>query len=186
MWDSTSPGPRTWTKAGPAGCSSSGSSRRRRCTTPTIKAGKLRQRFDAIVLADQQPRSILEGNASRGVRPEYRGGIGDEGLEALKAFVAEGGTLVLLGNAARPGDPEVADPGAQPQERPDARPALRAGHDRPRAGGRRKPARLRPAGRHVRLLQQQPVLRRRGRLRVAAGRRSSRAIRTPTSWRRAG
>ncbi len=64
-----------------------------------IKAGKLRPRFDAIVLADQQPRSILEGNASRGVRPEYRGGLGDEGIEALKAFVAEGGTLVLLGNA---------------------------------------------------------------------------------------
>jgi hypothetical protein len=64
-----------------------------------IKAGKLRQQFDAIVLADQQPRSILEGNSARSVRPEYRGGLGDEGLEALKAFVAEGGTLVLLGSA---------------------------------------------------------------------------------------
>jgi glutamine amidotransferase-like uncharacterized protein len=33
------------------------------------------------------------------VRPEYRGGIGDEGVKALKAFVAQGGTLVMLGNA---------------------------------------------------------------------------------------
>jgi len=65
-----------------------------------IKTGKLRDQFDVIVFADQQPRSILEGNASRGVRPEYRGGIGDEGLNALKAFVASGGTLVMMGNAA--------------------------------------------------------------------------------------
>ncbi len=65
-----------------------------------VKAGKLRQQFDVIVLADQQPRSILEGNSSRGVRPDYRGGIGDEGLDALKAFVADGGTLVMMGNAA--------------------------------------------------------------------------------------
>jgi hypothetical protein len=65
-----------------------------------IKAGKLRDTYDVIVLADQQPRSILEGNASRGVRPEYRGGIGDDGLDALKAFVAAGGTLVMLGSSA--------------------------------------------------------------------------------------
>ena len=64
-----------------------------------VKAGKLRRQFDAIVLADQQARDILEGQSARSVRPEYRGGIGEEGLQALKAFVAEGGTLVLLGNA---------------------------------------------------------------------------------------
>ncbi len=64
-----------------------------------IKAGKLRQQFDAIILADQQPRDILDGSDSRGVRPEYRGGIGDDGLQALKAFVAEGGTLVMMGNS---------------------------------------------------------------------------------------
>jgi hypothetical protein len=64
-----------------------------------IVAGKLRQKFDVIVLADQQPRDILEGNTSRNVRPEYRGGIGEEGLQALKAFVADGGTLVMMGNS---------------------------------------------------------------------------------------
>jgi hypothetical protein len=62
-----------------------------------VKAGRLRQQFDAIVLADQAPRDILEGFDSRSIRPEYRGGIGPQGLDALKAFVAEGGTLVLLG-----------------------------------------------------------------------------------------
>jgi hypothetical protein len=64
-----------------------------------VKAGKLRQQYDVIVLADQQPRDILEGSTSRTARPEYKGGIGDEGLQALRAFVAEGGTLVMLGNS---------------------------------------------------------------------------------------
>ena len=64
-----------------------------------VKAGKLRQQYDVIVLADQQPREILNGNESSATRPEYRGGIGDEGLQALKAFVADGGTLVTMGNS---------------------------------------------------------------------------------------
>jgi hypothetical protein len=64
-----------------------------------IKAGRLRERFDVIVLADQAPQSILDGNAGASVRPEYRGGLGTEGLAALRAFVGEGGTLVALGNA---------------------------------------------------------------------------------------
>jgi hypothetical protein len=62
-----------------------------------IRAGKLQDKFDVIVLADQQPRDILEGNTSRSTRKEYQGGIGTEGLAALKAFVADGGTLVTLG-----------------------------------------------------------------------------------------
>ncbi|HSK09704.1 MAG TPA: M14 metallopeptidase family protein, partial [Vicinamibacterales bacterium] len=62
-----------------------------------VRAGGLRGQFDAIVLADQQAASIVHGNASLATRPEYRGGIGDEGVRALKAFVEEGGTLVALG-----------------------------------------------------------------------------------------
>jgi hypothetical protein len=64
-----------------------------------IRAGNLRQQFDVLVLADQQPRDILEGNTSPSTRPEYKGGIGDEGLQALEAFVAGGGTLVMMGAA---------------------------------------------------------------------------------------
>jgi hypothetical protein len=64
-----------------------------------VRAGKLRDKFDVIVLADQQPRDIVEGNSSRSARKEYQGGIGQEGLAALKAFVADGGTLVALGNS---------------------------------------------------------------------------------------
>jgi hypothetical protein len=64
-----------------------------------VQAGRLRNRFDAIIFADQQPASILSGNESPGTRPEYRGGIGEDGVAALKAFVAAGGTLVMMGNA---------------------------------------------------------------------------------------
>ena len=64
-----------------------------------VKAGKLRQQYDVIVLADQQPRDILNGSESSATRPEYRGGIGEAGVLALKGFVAEGGTLVMMGNS---------------------------------------------------------------------------------------
>jgi hypothetical protein len=64
-----------------------------------IRAGKLRQKFDAIIIADQDPRAILDGFDSSAIRPEYRGGIGEAGLDQLKQFVADGGTLVTMGNA---------------------------------------------------------------------------------------
>jgi hypothetical protein len=65
-----------------------------------VKAGKLRDKFEVIVLPDQQPQSILAGNSARTTRPEYRGGLGEEGLEALRQFVKQGGTLVTLGAAS--------------------------------------------------------------------------------------
>jgi hypothetical protein len=64
-----------------------------------MRAGRLREKFDAVVLPDQNPRQIVEGATGQNVRPEYRGGIGDEGVAALKEFVARGGTLVTLGAA---------------------------------------------------------------------------------------
>jgi hypothetical protein len=64
-----------------------------------VRAGRLRQKFDAIILADQDPRSIVEGFDAPQIREEYRGGIGDAGVESLKQFVADGGTLIAMGNA---------------------------------------------------------------------------------------
>jgi hypothetical protein len=64
-----------------------------------IRKGDLRQRFDAIILADQEPRAIVNGFDAPQIRPEYRGGIGEAGVDNLKAFVAQGGTLVTMGNA---------------------------------------------------------------------------------------
>jgi hypothetical protein len=65
-----------------------------------IRAGHLRDKYDAVILADQNTRAIVDGANGAGIRPEYRGGIGDEGVEALRDFVAHGGTLITLGAAS--------------------------------------------------------------------------------------
>jgi hypothetical protein len=65
-----------------------------------VKAGKLRAAYDAIILPDQGVRSIIDGNTALTTRPEYRGGIGEDGVAALRAFVNGGGTLIALGAAS--------------------------------------------------------------------------------------
>ncbi len=65
-----------------------------------VRRGNLRSRFDVIVLPDQPGRDIMDGQISNTIRPEYRGGIGEMGIESLARFVAEGGTLVTLGDAS--------------------------------------------------------------------------------------
>jgi hypothetical protein len=65
-----------------------------------IRAGKLRDKYDVIILPDQAPRSIIDGASGQSIRPEYRGGIGDEGITALRDFLGQGGTLVTLGTAS--------------------------------------------------------------------------------------
>ena len=61
-----------------------------------IRAGALRDRFDAIVIADEPLKEILKGRADSDAPPRYAGGIGDEGAAHLLRFVKEGGTLVLF------------------------------------------------------------------------------------------
>ncbi|MDP2914218.1 MAG: M14 family metallopeptidase [Candidatus Aminicenantes bacterium] len=84
------------------------------------KKVELRADYDVIVLADENATTIKSG--SRGgaggpggggagtggaqprqpastTPPEYEGGIGQEGVDALKAFVEKGGTVVLLNQA---------------------------------------------------------------------------------------
>ncbi|MGE3707742.1 MAG: hypothetical protein AB7I13_20900, partial [Vicinamibacterales bacterium] len=63
-----------------------------------LRRGSLRSRFDVIVLPSLSDDQIVSGNVS-GFPAEYLGGIGPEGIEALRAFVDEGGTLVSLGEA---------------------------------------------------------------------------------------
>ena len=64
-----------------------------------IKAGALRDRFDVVILPDQSTRDIVNGYDFATIRPEYRGGIGEDGIQSFKAFVTDGGTLVTLGAA---------------------------------------------------------------------------------------
>jgi hypothetical protein len=65
-----------------------------------IRAGKLAETFDVIIFAQQSKNSILNGNRGEWVRPEHRGGLGEEGSRAIQQFVREGGTLVTLDQAA--------------------------------------------------------------------------------------
>src|SRR5690349_7303576 len=65
-----------------------------------IQAGHLRDRLDAIILPDQQPRSMLDGFTAGSIPGEFAGGIGHTGVEALRDFVRDGGTLIAFNNAS--------------------------------------------------------------------------------------
>jgi hypothetical protein len=75
-----------------------------------IRAGALRARFDAIVLPDQPPAQILNGHAKGTLPPEYTGGLGKEGVAALRAFAEADGTLIALGTASTFAIDELALP----------------------------------------------------------------------------
>jgi len=67
----------------------------------TVRAGKLKDTFDVIVLPDQSPSEIQDGLPSPRYPAPYAGGIGPDGAEALRQFVLDGGTLVALNEASR-------------------------------------------------------------------------------------
>ena len=65
-----------------------------------VRAGHLKERFNVIVIPDVARKQITDG-FEKGLLPgEYAGGLGDEGVEALREFVQDGGTLVALNQAA--------------------------------------------------------------------------------------
>lgn len=59
-----------------------------------VRAGNLREKFDVIVLPSMRMREIVEGRAKDTAPPELTGGITDAGVENLRRFVEDGGTLV--------------------------------------------------------------------------------------------
>ena len=64
-----------------------------------VRTGNLADRFDVIVLPDQQPNALARGLG--GNYPDsLKGGLGDEGARALADFVDRGGTLVTFNNAS--------------------------------------------------------------------------------------
>jgi len=78
-----------------------------------IKKGGLNDKYDVIILPDDSTFMLTGDKADdrrdqgRGGTPwreepypaEYRSGLGKEGIEALKAFVQKGGTLLALGRS---------------------------------------------------------------------------------------
>ena len=66
-----------------------------------IRQGDLITRFDAILLPHQERESLLNGNPEKNefkepYPPEFVGGLGAVGLDALQRFVEAGGTLIAL------------------------------------------------------------------------------------------
>jgi hypothetical protein len=56
--------------------------------------------YEAIIIPDQSPKSILEGHKKGTMPDEYTGGLGVEGVKALREFAEQGGTLIFLNRAS--------------------------------------------------------------------------------------
>lgn len=70
-----------------------------------MRAGNLNSAYDVIILPDSSREVIVDGRQGREgyqeeLPPEYIGGIGKEGVRALKDFVDKGGTLITLARAS--------------------------------------------------------------------------------------
>lgn len=65
-----------------------------------IQASDLNARLDVIILPDARPQGMLHGFAPGSVPGKYEGGIEEQGVNALRQFVANGGTLICFNNAS--------------------------------------------------------------------------------------
>jgi hypothetical protein len=65
-----------------------------------VRAGNLRARFDVIVLPSMRLREIVEGRSRETAPPEFTGGITEAGVENLRRFVEDGGTLICFDASA--------------------------------------------------------------------------------------
>jgi hypothetical protein len=73
-----------------------------------LKQRGLRSRYDAIILPDMDKNVMVEGKPRSDdgaayfepLPPPYQGGIGKEGVQNLKEFVEQGGTLICLSAAS--------------------------------------------------------------------------------------
>ena len=68
-----------------------------------IQAGGLRKHFDVIVFPDAGPESsssMENGYRAGSMPPEFTGGLGSTGADALREFASAGGTLIFLNRAS--------------------------------------------------------------------------------------
>lgn len=54
-----------------------------------------------VIFPDQAPNQILNGYPKGSMPDEYTGGVGKEGVENLRKFVEDGGTLVFLNRSSQ-------------------------------------------------------------------------------------
>jgi hypothetical protein len=65
-----------------------------------MRAADLHSRYDVIVLPDLSSKQLTDGFGIGVVPGQYAGGIGNDGVENLREFVREGGTLIALNKTA--------------------------------------------------------------------------------------
>jgi hypothetical protein len=65
-----------------------------------IRSANLVSKYNVIIIPDQTRLGILNGHKPGTMPPEYTGGLGAEGVKALREFVEQGGTLVCLNRAS--------------------------------------------------------------------------------------
>ncbi len=64
-----------------------------------LRAGGLEDRYDVIVFQDQSPNSIMNGFSANVMPEPYAGGVGSEGVRALRRFLEAGGRVVAIDEA---------------------------------------------------------------------------------------
>jgi len=65
-----------------------------------IRSANLKSRYDVIVLPDMSTRQMMAGFTIGIVPGQYVGGVGEDGIDHLREFVREGGTLVAFNRTA--------------------------------------------------------------------------------------
>ncbi len=65
-----------------------------------MRSAGLRGRYDVLVLPDLGSKQLMEGFQVGVVPGQYAGGIGEQGLNNIREFVREGGTLIALNQTA--------------------------------------------------------------------------------------
>jgi hypothetical protein len=62
--------------------------------------GHLHEHYDVIVIPDVNERQIIDGFRPGTIPERYAGGVGEEGVQELRDFVTDGGTLITFNNAS--------------------------------------------------------------------------------------
>jgi zinc carboxypeptidase len=65
-----------------------------------IRAGRLKEKFDCIIIPDQNTRQIVDGLAATRYPADVAGGMAKAGVESLKRFIEEGGTVITFNGAS--------------------------------------------------------------------------------------
>ena len=65
-----------------------------------MRAGGLRDRVDVLILPDMRANQLMDGFQEGIVPGQYAGGLGDAGLDNIRQFVRQGGTLIAFNNTA--------------------------------------------------------------------------------------